>query len=386
MRQPCSRKGLSVETSTETNRNSQRGAGDVGIFPVLNGKRTTRKLGALTELTQDQANRRAEEMLRSLKLRAERTSPTVQWVVEQYRIEKMPMLRRSTQRVTELWLKKYVLASWGLKPITELQPRPVHLWLESLPLAPKTRGHLRDLLHLLVDYAMWRGSIPVGTNPVSLVTVRGSSNRQTKPRSLTVDEFHVLAKHLGQPFKTMALLQLCLGLRVSELLALRWQDVDWMGSKLNVEHGIVNQHLDAVKTEGSRKTMTLDAQLLQVLATWKQVTQFRDAGDWLFPSPVKLGRLPYSYTGYWRALHTATTRAGLGHMGTHAFRHSYRSWLDSVGTAITVQQKLMRHSDIKTTLNIYGDVVTDEMERAGSKVAALALNPDSRVIPAATSH
>ncbi len=153
-----------------------------------------------------------------------------------------------------------------------------------------------------------------------------------------------------------------------------------------VEHGIVNQHLDAVKTEGSHKTMTLDAQLLQVLAAWRKVTQFREAGDWLFPSPVKLGRLPYSYTGYWRALQTATGRAGLGKMGTHTFRHSYRSWLDSVGTAITVQQKLMRHSDIKTTLNVYGDVVTDEMERAGAKVASLALNPDSRVIPTATSH
>jgi integrase len=119
---------------------------------------------------------------------------------------------------------------------------------------------------------------------------------------------------------------------------------------------------------------------------WKQVTQFQDAGDWLFPSPVKLGRLPCSYTGYWRALQTETGRAGLGRMGTHTFRHSYRSWLDSVGTAITVQQKLMRHSDIQTTLNIYGDVVTDEMERAGSKVAALALNPDSKLIPAAVSH
>jgi len=356
------------------------------FFPVLNGKRTTRKLGTLMELTQEQANRRAEEMLRSLKLQGERKAPTVLWVVEQYRIERMPRLRHSTQRVTELWLKKYALAHWGRKPITDLQPRPVQLWLESLPLAPKTRGHLRELLHLLVDYAMWCGSIPVGTNPISLVTVRGSSKRKTKPRSLTVDEFHVLSKYLGQPFKTMTLLQLCLGLRVSELLALRWQDVDWMGSKLNVEHGIVNQHLDSVKTEGSRKMMILDAQLLQILATWKQVTQFRDEGDWLFPSPVKLGRLPHSYTGYWRALQTATKKAGLGGMGTHTFRHSYRSWLDSVGTAITVQQKLMRHSDIKTTLNIYGDVVTDEMERAGAKIAALAVNPDSKVIPAVVSH
>ena len=38
----------------------------------------------------------------------------------------------------------------------------------------------------------------------------------------------------------------------------------------------------------------------------------------------------------------------------------------------TVQQKLMRHSDIRTTMNIYGDVVTDEMSVAGAKVAELA--------------
>ena len=356
------------------------------FFPVIDGKRTTRKLGRLAELTQEQANRRAEEVLRSLKLQAKKESPTVSSVVEQYQEERMLKLRHSTQRVTRLWIKKYVLPRWGQQPVIELQPRPVELWLESLPLAPKTRGHLRELLYRLVDYAMWCGSIPVGTNPISLVTVRGSSKRRRQPRSLTSEEFHTLSTHLREPFKTMALLQVCLGLRVSELLALRWQDVDWMNSKINVEYGIVNQHLDSVKTEGSRKIMSLDPVLLPVLSAWKQHTEFRDAGDWIFPSPVKLGRLPYSYTGYWRALQDAATAAGLGGLGTHSFRHTYRSWLDAVGTAITVQQKLMRHSDIQTTLNIYGDVVTDEMQKASSKIACLALKTDSKVIPAVVSH
>jgi integrase len=159
-----------------------------------------------------------------------------------------------------------------------------------------------------------------------------------------------------------------------------------MGSKLNVEHGIVNQHLDSVKTEGSRKIMSLDSALLVVLSAWKQETEFRNAEDWIFPSPVKLGRLPYSYTGYWRALQGAAVAAGIGRLGTHSFRHTYRSWLDAVGTAITVQQKLMRHSDIQTTLNIYGDIVTDEMEQASSKIAGLALKTDSKVIPSVVSH
>jgi integrase len=55
-------------------------------------------------------------------------------------------------------------------------------------------------------------------------------------------------------------------------------------------------------------------------------------------------------------------------------RHTYRSWLDAFGTPIAVQQKLTRHPDIRTTMNIYGDVVTDEMAVTGSKVAHLALN------------
>jgi integrase len=45
-----------------------------------------------------------------------------------------------------------------------------------------------------------------------------------------------------------------------------------------------------------------------------------------------------------------------------------------VGMPIAVQQKLMRHSDIRTTLNIYGDVVTDEMQQAHAKVVDLALS------------
>jgi integrase len=64
--------------------------------------------------------------------------------------------------------------------------------------------------------------------------------------------------------------------------------------------------------------------------------------------------------------------AKIGHLGTHAFRHTYRSWLDAVGTPVVVQQKMMRHSDIRTTFNIYGDVVTDEMTTAGVRVARLA--------------
>ena len=135
----------------------------------------------------------------------------------------------------------------------------------------------------------------------------------------------------------------------------------------------MNQIVDDVKTDGSRKMMTIDRELLATLNLWRETTQFSGEHDWIFASPLKLGRLPYSYTGFWRELQRAAEAAGIGPLGTHSFRHTYRSWLDAVGTPIAVQQKLMRHSDIRTTMNIYGNVVTDEMEQASSRVAGLAL-------------
>jgi integrase len=75
-----------------------------------------------------------------------------------------------------------------------------------------------------------------------------------------------------------------------------------------------------------------------------------------------------------RAFVNAGTDAGIGKLETHSMQHSYRSWLDAVGTPIAVQQKLMRHADIRTTMNVYGDIVTDEMTVASGKVAGLALN------------
>ena len=171
----------------------------------------------------------------------------------------------------------------------------------------------------------------------------------------------------------MALLCVCLGLRISEALALRWADVDWLGSRLSVRRGIVEQIVDDVKTEGSARTFNLAGELLERLKSWKQrVRFFGTLRTGFSQAQSNSADFPYSYTGVWRELERAAKAAKIGHLGTHAFRHTYRSWLDAVGTSVAVQQKMMRHADIRTTMNIYGDVVTDEMTTAGIKVAQLA--------------
>jgi integrase len=296
---------------------------------------------------------------------------TVRSVIARYEAERMPS-RHSTARVYRSFLNNHILPRWGETQIEDVQPRPVELWLRELALSPKSKTHVRSLMHGLVEFAMWAGLLDISRNPISLVQNIGATRRVRKARSLTAEQFQVLLKELHEPFATMALLCVCLGLRISESLALRWADVDWLGSTLRVQRGIVEQVVADVKTEGSARTFTLASALLDRLKSCKQRSDFVGAEDWIFASPIKLGRLPYSYTGVWRELVRATEAAKIGHLGTHSFRHTHRSWLDAVGTSIAVQQKMMRHADIRTTMNIYGDVVTDEMTTAGVKVSRLA--------------
>lgn len=237
----------------------------------------------------------------------------------------------------------------------------------------KSRGHIRGILRSLWNFAMWKQAIPMQVNPISLVTVKGASKRRKQPRSVTVEQFQKLSAELHEPHRTIALLCVCFGLRISEALALRWSDVDWLNGLLRVERGIVERNVDDTKTDESRKSLAIADELLDRLKVWKQTTEFSADSDWIFASPVKLGRLPYSYTGVWRELDRASNAAGLGHMGTHTFRHSYRMWIDAIGTPIGVQQKLMRHSDIRTTMNIYGDAATEDMREAHNKIVGLAL-------------
>jgi integrase len=299
--------------------------------------------------------------------------PTVATLVEQYRVERMPQ-RFSTRRGYDVYLRHRIVPRWGVDPITNVQARPVELWLQSLTLAPKTKAEIRGLLRILWEFAMWRGDVPTQRNPMELVTVKGASKRRRKPRSLTVAEFQRFIVQMKEPFRTMALVCVCFGLRISECMALKWSDVDWLNGKLSVQRGIVKQHVDDVKTIGSEQQMTIDASMAEVLKRWKQTSQFSAVEDWMFASPAKLGRQPWSYDQVLRSFVNAGTDAGIGKLGTHSMRHTYRSWLDSVGTPIAVQQKLMRHADIRTTMNVYGDIVTDEMSVASRKVAGLALN------------
>jgi integrase len=296
---------------------------------------------------------------------------TMRDVIARYKTERMPS-RHSTAYTYKSFLKNHVSPRWQDTLIQDIEPRPVELWLNSLALSPKSKTHIRSLMHSLVEFAMFDGSMEIGRNPISLVRNVGATRRTRKAPVLTVEQFHALLKELHEPFATMALLCVCLGLRISEAFGLRWGDVDWLQSRISIRRGMVMQHEDECKTKGSVKSFVLADDLLNRLKSWKQASQFGEASDWIFASPFQVGRLPYSYTGTRQELVRAAKVAGIGHVTTHSFRHSYRSWLSSIGTGLDVTKLLMRHSTIAMSMDGYGDVIGDDASNASRKIAELA--------------
>jgi integrase len=284
-----------------------------------NGKRRSKKIGTVSQFpTKASAWREAKPLRDAIEdqKQASNSAPTVGTLVKQYRNEKMPR-RYSTRRAYEVWLRHRILPRWRDCSITDLQARPVELWLQSLELSPKSRVEIRGMIGRLWDFAMWRDDVPVQRNPMGLVTIKDASKRVKQPRSLTVGEFQKFIRQLQEPFRTMALMCICFGLRISECLALKWSDVDWLNGKVRVERGIVRQRVDDTKTIYSRRQMSIDAEMLEVLKRWKQATQFSSPENWIFASPAKLGRQPWSFDQVLRSFVKAGATAGIGKLGTH---------------------------------------------------------------------
>jgi integrase len=134
--------------------------------------------------------------------------------------------------------------------------------------APKTKSHIKNLLGILHDCAMLWEYVPVDRNPVDLVRVAGAGKRTKEPVILSMDEFRkLLAEITEEPYRDMVLLAACLGLRISEILGLRWGDFDWPRSEVSIQRGVVEGYTDDTKTVASKKKLPLDAAIMTALET-----------------------------------------------------------------------------------------------------------------------
>ena len=279
--------------------------------------------------------------------------------------------RHSTKKSYMTILNKHILPEWANVSLSLVRPMFVQEWLRQIPVASSTRGKIKAVMHRLFEKAMFWELMPTGRNPMALVEVPGASRRQKRPIILTVEQYFTVLKLLPEPYHTMVIVAQCLGLRVSEILALQWHDIHFDELTMRVTRGAVDGVVDEVKTEYSEDDLPLDPDLATALLQWKQQCAESEEG-WVFPSPIT-GRCYHASPIQQDYLRPAGRKLGLGDIGWHTFRHTYRSWLDSVGTSMGVQQKLMRHAQIATTMNVYGNSMMESKREANRKVVRMAL-------------
>ena len=340
------------------------------------GTRRAITLGTVEDYRSRTEARRAAEGLRlqinnGLPLRE---AVTFQGLLDRYIREEIENgeLAHTTKETELNRINKHISPRWGRCLLKDVKPYPVQDWLRKLPVAPKTKSHLRGIMHRLFEKAMLWELIPFERNPISVVELKGVTRRLKPPRFLTEHELAALLNQLLQPYRSMVLLAGCTGLRISEVLGLRWQSVDFERLAMIVTEGWARSQITKLKSEYSQDELPLDPDVATILLEWKHLCR-ETSGNWVFPSP-RTNR-PYDSSSLRKKmLIPAAQRANIqGTIGWHSLRHSYRAWLDETGAPLGVQQKLMRHANISTTMNVYGGAFMEAKRRANTSVVQRVL-------------
>jgi integrase len=306
-----------------------------------------------------------------------------------------------------------IRGKWGETKLDELQPLEVQQWLKALDLAPKTKGHLKAFLHRLFYKAELYGMITLTKNPIALVEIRGSSKRRKKPVSLTIEQFYLILPLLPEPYQTMAVVAQCTGLRVEEVLALFWSDIDFEDLSMKVQRAVVHGRIQWVKTEYSEDALPIDPDFASVLLDWKRHS---DGSELVFPSHItgrcyhaspiqqdfirpagwclvkcpECGAKPGTVCSGIKVIKSkrakipvhpsrraAAEAMRLGSIGWHTFRHTYRTLLSGIGANLDVQKELMRHPELQTTMQ-YGGAPMPQKREANQKVVEMLLRRSQR--------
>lgn len=344
----------------------------VWIFRYRDAQNVHRKhiVGTVEEYKTKADAKRATEQLRvNLNINNPDWRPvTVAELVEHYITKEFPRLTPYTCEVYQGYLDKWILPKWGERKLLELKPVPVQEWLASLPLANGTRAKLRNLLSGVLNHAMRYEFIRAAMNPMKLV--RQSAKREKAPEVLDATEIKAILERLTGPYKVMVFVAAGTGLRVSELLGLKWQDFNFDAELINLERGVVRQHIGGMKTEASRKPLPLSVGLAEVLRDWRAETPYAGLDDWVFPSLDKSGKQPlWANSAMEKRVRPAAESAGIKkRVGWHTFRHSFATMLKANNEDVKTVQESLRHATSKITLECYTQGVMTAKRDAQSKV------------------
>lgn len=249
----------------------------------------------------------------------------------------------------------------GGQRLAAVRPSEVQAWVSdrSRVLAPST---LRILVTLLRSvYAAAVLDRLVAASPVVRLTLPPGHRERVVP--LTVEQVRALADAIRARDRAMVIVQAGLGLRIGELLALRYQDVDTARQVVRIEWQLdrVSRVRTVPKTPRSRRAVPLPDVVADAVAD--HVRAFPPATDGtLFTS--QLGT-PYRHDYYGSRIFARAVRdSGLPVDTTpHDLRHHYASVLLAAGESVVAVAERLGHDNANLVLSTYGHLMPDSEDR-----------------------
>jgi integrase len=166
------------------------------------------------------------------------------------------------------------------------------------------------------------------------------------------------------------------GLRLGELLALQWGDVDWNGRFLVVQRNIVRGAITSPKSH-QRRRVDMTPQLATALIGWRRLQRKRwlkkgkPVPVWMFPS---LEGTALEERNVRHVFTRLLERAELAHRRIHDLRHSYATLLLQAGAPITYVSQQLGHRDASITLRVYAHWLPDASRREADRLDTLQLS------------
>lgn len=257
------------------------------------------------------------------------------------------------------------LAHLSSRDLQQLYSRLLQTGLSGRPLSRRSVEQCHTVLHKALHQAVgWNN---IGRNPADHVEVPRPVHNEMK--TLSQEEVEtLLISSAGDRLHGLWALLVTTGLRLGEGLALRWQDLDWSATTLNIQRALQRERGTGrlvyvePKSKQSRRTVHLTGQVLAILREHRKLQAERrlaagpawadgglvfatDLGEPL--NPLKIG----SY------LDSALKQAGLPRIRVHDLRHTAATLLLQWGTHPKVVQEMLGHSTIAITLDLYSHVI-----------------------------
>lgn len=279
---------------------------------------------------------------------------------------------RTAERYAGL-IEQHIAPAIGALQLRKLMPQHVaDLYLAlGATLAPATIGQVHAILHGALDQAVrWHA---IARNPAAAVRAPRPARREM--RFLDTSQVRLmLDAAAGDPLEPLYVAGVFTGLRLGELLGLRWRDLDLDARQLTVRHTLTREAgawiLRQPKTSRSRRTIRLAPAVVDALRAHyiAEAQRLLKLGHRIEPDTLVFSDRWGDPVNPWhvteRAFKPLLRRAGLPVIRFHDLRHTFASMMLSEGVRVDVVSRMLGHSTPAVTLNVYSHLMPGDEEAA----------------------